>query len=555
MKVWTKLLTGAALAATVAVFAVPSEADVKKELSAFKAVWGDKKKSTREKFEAVQALPTGDEGLAATYIEILETDVWQYRADVALNRIVQENNEALLAELSKFLFDEKKAPKQPSAAEHLVLALYNNQNFANAANWAKLGDIVNNEKMPSKVKRRAIRELGRWRGAEEVPAVQTQMKANAGLLISLLKTNLANKKADRIERFLLIDSLESLTSEEHEESIENWEYWYNSVKDAADKPLTPRKAQAFKDNLGDIELEGHSFVRKGARKAEGMEILILPEFAWSEEYWYPYIFELNKFATCTFVELPDASRVKGLKRPTDRSGNADPNAYYYPLEQLVEAFEERRKLSKQEKVGIIAHGVSGWIALEYCRLHPESVAFAIIMNTWSGNQSFGKARNQMEGNKAKDDDMKFYGAGLVYDPTNRQGYSSFNDDQKFHYHTGEFKRMQADPKSVDSLMYGAIRSYRKPIAGGQALVPEYEFENQMKNKTLNVPVLFIHGEMDGMFVQDDVKLYQKVFKNGMFETFKGTSRTPWAEEPTLFYEKFNTLMEKAGIVAKEKDKK
>lgn len=552
MKLWTKLMTGAALAATFAVFAVPTEADVKKDLSAFKTVWADKKKSNRLKLEAVQALPGGDKLLAPTYIEILESDVWQFRAEVAFNRIVQESNTELLAELSTFLFDEKKAPKSPSAAEHLVLALYNNQTFATAENWTRLGDIVRNPKMPSKVKRRAIRELGRWRGAEDLPAVQTQMKANVGLLIGLLRDNLLDKKADRIERFLLIDSLESLSSEEHEEAIQNWEFWFSDLKE---KPLTPRKAQAFKDNLGDIELEGHSFVRKGARKAEGMEILILPEFAWSEEYWYPYIFELNKFATCTFVELPDASRVKGLKRPTDRSGNADPNAYYYPLEQLVEAFEERRKLSKQEKVGIIAHGVSGWIALEYCRLHPDSVAFAIIMNTWAGNNSFGKARNQMESNKAKDDDFKFYGAGLVYDPTNRQGYSSFTDDQKFNFHTGEFKRMQADPKSVDSLMYGSIRAFRKPIAGGQALVPEFEFENQVKNKTLNVPVMFIHGEADGMFVQDDIKLYQKVFKNGMFETFKGTSRTPWAEEPTLFYEKFEALMVKAGIVAKDKDKK
>ncbi|MBZ0138016.1 MAG: alpha/beta hydrolase [Planctomycetes bacterium] len=550
MKLWTRLFSLAAVAAMLGVAFTPSSAgDIKKELSEFKKTWTDRRASTREKYEAVRALPTGNKDLADWYIDVLEGEVWQWRAEIMLQRLTTETDPDLLNELGKFLFDEKKAPKQASAAEHLILGLFNNSSFAKPERWARAGELIRNEKMPDKVKWRMIRELGRWRGAEDNPEVQTLMKNNCRLLIDLLGENLKAKRPELIARFLIIDSLESLTNEEHGDKIENWTFWYNDLKD---KPLTPRKATMFKDDLGDIELEGHSFARKEPRKVEGMEILILPEFGYSEEYWYPYIFELNKTMTCTFVQLPDASRVKDLERPIDREGNKDPNAYFYPLEQLVEAFELRRQESKQKKVGIIAHGVSGWIALEYCRLHPESVAFAIIMNTWAGNNSYGKARNQLEGNK--DDDLKYFGMGLLYDPTNRQGYGALTDDQKFHYETGAYKRMQHDPKAVEPVLYGAMREqFREQIGGGQALTPKFEFEDLVGRKTIDAHVMFVWGAHDPMYVDDDMKAFQKSFDRGKatFEIFPNSSRTPWAEEPTLFYEKFDQLIERSGVLKQE----
>ena len=554
MKLWAKLLSLAAVAAMIGVAVTPSSSsagDIKKELSEFKKTWNNKRASTREKYEAVRNLPTGDADLADWYINVLEGEVWQWRAEVMLQRLINETNTELLDALGEFLFDEKDPVKKPAAAEHLIMGLFNNSTFATADRWAKAGDVVRHEKLDAKVKWRMIRELGRWRGAQEMPEVQAQMKANCGVLIDLLGENLKQKKPDMIERFLIIDSLEALTSEEHGEKLENWTFWFNELKE---KPLSPRKAEVFKDNLGDIELEGHTFARKEPRKVEGMEVLILPEFGYSEEYWYPYIFELNKTMACTFVELPDASRVKDLERPVDRAGNPDPNAYYYPLEQLVEAFEQRRKDSKQEKVGIIAHGVSGWIALEYCRLHPESVAFAIIMNTWSGNNAYSKARNQLEG--SKDDDYKYYGMGLIYDPTNRVGFGALTDDQKFHHSTGAYKRMQADPKAVEPVLYGALRDqYRKQIGGGQALTPQYEFQNEVGRNTLDVPVLFVWGQHDPMYVDADKKAFEKSFnkKKLMIEIFPNSARTPWAEEPPLFYEKFDELIEMAGVLPEEED--
>lgn len=536
--------TGAAILVLMFVMTTTGSADARK-ISEFKRVFSSSKASNLEKNRAIEALPRGDKALAVEYRTILETDVWQWRAQV-MQRVQQETSGELLDELFKWVTDDRQTQRQPAAAEHLVWALMNNERGRSIERYSEMAKAVHANRAPDKLKNRVIRELGVWRG------VQPLAKHSVGLLLDMLEANLKERRPDELRRFLIIDSLESLTSEEFGDNMEQWRFWFDNL---GETPLEPRKAEAFKDEYGDIEIKGHSFVRKKQRPVDSVDVLILPEFGYSEQYWYPYIFELNKLFNCVFVELPDASRVKGLQRPTDRAGNVDQNAYYYPLKQLVEAFEERRDQSGQKKVGIIAHGVSGWIAMEYCRLHPESVAFCIIMNTWSGNISFSKARSQLEGDR--DEDFKYYGAGLVYDPTNRVGYGSLTPEQQFNYQTGSMKRMHKDAQAVAPLFYSS-EQFQKRVGGGSALVPQYEFENAVDNKRLDVPVMFVWGEADKMFVRDDQRTFQRAFPKAMMEVFPNSARVPWAEEPLLFYKKVRELLEKNGIsleVEKEDEKK
>lgn len=536
MRLKSIAMVGAASVALILAFTTTGDAQ-KADLTEFRKVWNNKKSSNREKLEAVQNMPRNGAGLSDEYRMIFETDVWQWRGEV-LQRTIAEADTAMIDAHIEWLTGknaDKNVTKQPAAAEHLLLGLMNNQRTSTNENFTKFAELVLMKGVPDKVRYRVLAEFGRFRS-------QPLGKHTVGLLVNILGKHVLERKADPVLRFLMVDALESLTSEEFGESHDKWKFWYDQL---GDKELKPRKAEKFKDQYGDIEIEGHSFVRAKKRPVESVDVLILPEFGYSEKYWYPYIFELNKIFNCVFVDLPDASRVQGLKRPTDRAGNADPNAYYYPLAQLVEAFEKRREASGQKKIGIIAHGVSGWIAMEYVRLKPESVLFAVIMNTWSGNNSYGKARNQCEG--SKDDDFKYYGAGLLYDPTGRVGYNSLTDDQKFHYQTGSGKRMHADRKAIEPIFYSADQSYSKRVGGGQALTPDYEFEREAGRTKNTVPTLFIWGQHDPMFVKDDPKLFQRVFTKGVVEIFPNSARVPWAEEPLLFVSKVKDLLQSNGI--------
>lgn len=521
----------------------------KKENAEFDKVWLNQKATCLQKNEAVNGLlgAAVDADTVPKMLQIMESDTWQYRG-AAIMHIRSSTDTAVLAELEKFLFDGKKAAKQAAAAEHTLWALYNNEKWVNAEKWTKAGEIVRSKDHPEKVKARMIRELGIFRGDHK------QGVANVKLLAPLLTEAMKDKKFSRQLRFLLADALESLTGEEFGDEVEKWEFLANGL--AADAQLKPRTATKFKDTVGDVDLEGHSFVRKGAPKGGNMELLILPDLYKSPLYWYPYIFELNKTFTCTFVDLPDCSRMKDLKWMKNQDGSDNRTAYYYPLEQLVEAFEKRRESSNKAKIGLVAHGVSGWIALEYLRLHPESVAFAIIIETWSGGGSRNDARNALE--SSKDPDWKFHGIDLVYDPSGRTGSLSLNEEQKFHSSTGSFKRRWADPKALEPLFYTDEAFRVQPKTDTRILVPDYEFSREIKGKRIDVPTLFVHGGKDPMYVKGDESVYRKGFNKMTWAVFENSADTPWAEEPVRFFEEFEKLLADNKIIEKlreEEEKK
>ncbi len=563
MRFRTFALAAIAAVAMLSAFAVSSEADIKRDLAEFKSVWGNRKATNLEKRAAVQALPTGNAELVDIYAEILESDVWQYRAEV-MAKIINESNEDLLAGLEKWLLDEKKSGRAPAAAEHLIWAMYNNPRWATDEKWQLSARILRMDKLADKAKARMIRELGRWRGRltiplEEIPEkerpedgkpvydpqTQTRMRANAKVMVDLLGENLENRKANLQLRFLLIDSLEAISGQEHGDKIDNWRFWVDNPK--PEEPLKPRKADTFSDQFTNVKIEGHSFVRKTARPTD-MEILILPDLGSSEQYWYPYIFELNKTFKCTFVQLPDCSQMPDLE--TTAGG------YYYPLKQLVETFEERRKQSKQERIGLVAHGASGWIAMQYLLDHPESVAFAIIMQTWSGQNSASQSINQCIGDN--DPAWKYYGMSRQYDPSGRSGELSLNDEQRMWAQTGAYRRRWGDPKALEPILYsdsfaGLLgHSYRRPIEGGRVFIPKFEFTNDAKGKRVDVPVLFIHGAADPCYVKKDESDYKRAFTKMYWEVFPKAGDTPWAEEPVLFFEAFRKMLDDHDIIEKLK---
>lgn len=532
----TFVLAGLGLFAAVS---IASAGDVKE----FWGVWKNRKATNLEKNEAVNNL-TGGEDLVDPYLEILESDTWQYRATIT-GRIQGETNEKLLAKLEEFLFDEKEVAKRPAAGEHVLWALYNNQTWAKPEKWARAQELVQAKKVPDKVKARMLRELGVFRGAADLPEVQAQAKANVKTLVSLLAWVLDDRKASPELRFLIGDSLESLTGQDFGDDLAKWEFFAGNMND----PLKPRKADAFKDEFENVDIEGHTFASPKPRPVD-IELLILPDLGKSDRYWYPYIFELNKTFKCTFVKLPDCSRMEDLDWMKNRDGSVNRTAYYYPLEQLVEAFEERRKTSKQKKIGLIAHGVSGWIALEYLRLHPDSVAFAVVIQTWSGESSRERARNNME--QSKDDAFKYHAQDLVYDPSGRIGSLSLNEEQKFYSGTGSFKRRWADPKALEPIFY-AQQPWREAIGGNaRILVPQYEFADKAKGTRIDVPTLFINGTQDPMYPKGDDKDYSRAFTNMKWVDFEKSADTPWAEEPVKFFEVFNEMLDKHDIIAKLK---
>jgi pimeloyl-ACP methyl ester carboxylesterase len=511
------------------------------ELDDFWKIWRDKNSTVLQKRDAVNSLPALGESFLA-YIEVLESDVWQYRATI-LARIQHESDKELLQRLEQFLFDEKEVAKWPAAGEHVCWALYNNANWATEEKWVKSVGVVASKKTPQKVKARILRELGVYRsvtGLEESPALaRTKVK----VLVKALELALYDKKYSSELKFLTFDALESLTSQDFGEDLDKWRFFANNLKEADPKP---REGESFAHSFGDVELEYHSFAAPNPRPSD-LEVLVLPDLGANDRYWYPHMHQINQTFKCTFMKLPDCSRVKYVEWMKSRDGSTSKTAYYYPLEDLVQALEERRKRFKQEKIGLIAHGFSGWIALEYLRLHPESVAFAVIIGTWSGQDSYDDARQECA--NSKDEAYRWYGEYLNYDPSGRTGAMTLNDEQHFWSETGEYKRRWADPKALEPIFY-AQSEWQVPDEGvAKILMPRFEFDSKQK---IDVPTLFIHGAHDPMFQKSDEKVYKQSFRNMNWAVFENSAGTPWAEEPERFFTEFENLLEKNKVIEKLK---
>jgi hypothetical protein len=73
-------------------------------------------------------------------------------------------------------------------------------------------------------------------------ATQDRMRVNGKLLVDLLGENFAEKKKANLHlRYLLIDSLEAISGQEHGDQLENWQFWINNP--TPDAPLKPREVQ------------------------------------------------------------------------------------------------------------------------------------------------------------------------------------------------------------------------------------------------------------------------------------------------------------------------
>lgn len=542
------------MAALIAVaFCVSSNsADIKQDISKFDSVWKSNRKSNIEKRDAIKELPTGDKQLRKAYIKILESDVWQYRWQVTV-RIVQETDEEFLKSMWSFVMD-KAVKRSPAAGEHMIWALLRNHNFATLERWAELGNLIREKKFPEKVKARAIREMGipRSNTTGNKTFSQDLAKQNVRLLIDLLGESIEDKRLlTKLQQFLIVDALESLSSKEYGAEVSKWNVWYSQERE--DGKLKFRRREKFKDEFDNADLEGHSFVRETKRETN-LEVLILPDLGKSDEYWYPYIFELNKTFKCSFIQLPDCTRMKNLKYMKDRANQVDKTAFDYPLRQLVDVFEERRQRSKQKKVGLIAHGVSGWVAMEYLRLHPDKIAFAIIMNTWSGQNSHEAGRNQMYSWKGKDPAYKWYAENLIYDPSGKVGSESLDKSQKMWASTGLFRRQAGDIRALEPIFYAVMKEYRVAQESSQRiLVPDFEFAVKNKGKKIGTPVLFIHGRKDPMFIAKDGNDYKRTFTKMHWEIFENSGSTPWVDEPQAFFDAISSLMKKHKIIEEFKN--
>src|SRR5205085_10256528 len=127
-------------------------------------------------------------------------------------------------------------------------------------------------------------------------------------------------------------------------------------------------------------------------------------------YFEKHLLALDDTARLFYIDLPGTSAFKDLKPGVT-------GAPEYPIDKLVDAFDELRKVKKQERIAILAHGMAGWVAMRYATKYPKNVSHLILVSTWTSGKAWadGRQRAELAGKQAGDIEAEHYAASCLFE--------------------------------------------------------------------------------------------------------------------------------------------
>ncbi len=430
---------------------------------------------------------------------------------------------AATEETLKMMVRDLKENKDPSVRQGMAAALakMNDEKF-----YVHLYDALK-DKDPT-VRRMVVHDLRVHKKKEAVEALITNFQ----------------KEEDPVVQSFYVDSLNELTQAYQGPNPSSWFTWWEGAK--ADKEyelgktdeVAKRKAEELGNKLkkrttvsvsGGVSLETEEI---GGNKVSGVPILVIPEYGFSKEIMKPFLAKLSKTNKIFFIDLPRINSFKDLKVVSDAK------IPYYPIDSLVQAFEDLRKETNQERFAIMACGMNSWIAMRYANLYPKSVSHLVFICPISSNKAYGDATMRMrnKGEKERDVELEHFALTRTFDTKSGQNtHDKHHEDKKLPKPDGE---AAAIDRREWSLFFRDVRDGligmlypRKDHPMGSVAIPEFRcFAEPPKAK---IPTIVIAGKHSILSSIEDCSAIAKHY-GGQFYTYANSSCMPFAEESELF---------------------
>ncbi len=489
---------------------------------------GIKNPDSNVRWETVKDVEPNDKGGVRALLLVLSmkeqnTVDWHIRT-AAIERLAATTDEKALAELEKGL----KA-RDPLVREGVILALAKMGNPKYAGEIAKFL-----EDKDEGVRRAAIRALGAFRQMESIDPL-------------LARWEKAAAEQDFREEFLIHEALEKITEIKKDRKYKEWADWWQ-----ANAGTFKRRSDMSAEEREAAEKEEEKAVTEARRKEEytttlrdmpvtfsvqgqgEIPLLIIPEDSWRPSYLEPYIECLQDICRIYIVELPSITKLDKSKLKREQS------MYYYPYEQLCEAFEEIRKQYAKDKFAILSHGFSTLVAAEYLSKYGENVSHAIFVGCFPGDQAYGNLLDKLTARAVQWKDPELKNAvnfHWVYDTKlKRKAYQPKTDQELEALERRFFSLMFANP--LDPEIEEIWLRCRKPSnmslkanEAEQCLSPDFDI---MRAKKPNCPVLVISGAKSMWFGPNDGDRVAKNYPVSEHVVLKESAMMPWFEEPGAF---------------------
>jgi len=470
-----------------------SDADWERAVENFKDDW--KKKSIKFKIRAIEGMPTNDARTIEFLIDkekVLQGKDWllRFKAARQLGLIRTAELRAKMLEYAKH--------KDKRVREGIMTALAVQRD-------PKLDPpvIIEGLKDPAwEVRRMACWAAGKQRVREAVVPMIDMIHwvGRDGRVRQEGETN------PRV-RSVLIYNLQEITGKvEFGTDVEQWKAYWERNKDREPPPVKRFDVGQF----GDVQLSlDDTFARRGS----GPLVISLPMTHRLTTYYQPY---LNQwlFVKWLLINMPPVDSFPDL----EINEHGDPK---YPVDKLVDAFEETRKKYNVEKTALLAHGFTCWVAAKYAQKYPDRVSGMILMNPYASNETYGKRID--ESIRSGNPDDEFWAKVSSYQlkaQTREEGevYSWFV--------------ASCDVKDQSDIELGLLQQLWADPQSRSIEIPPFDIRGDDTSRT---PVLmFFSPKNNKLTGYDDINRLKRFYPKNITVKLKKSSRMPFMEEPDTF---------------------
>jgi pimeloyl-ACP methyl ester carboxylesterase len=523
--------TALALAAcpTVA-FAVDAK-EFKKKFAATQNSW-------ERRALVTQLDPSDDKSLDLLLKFVLKTQDW-YMREAAVSVLATAFDEGVIAKLVKL------KDKDPILAEGVAIA------FGRSKNIERVGHLT------------MLIESKKWNVRRAAAIGLRTMKAKEAVdaLISCWENE---------DKFLVwvqvLESLEKLTRQKNMPTAQDWRDWWSVARDNFEfKDKTDELSEEEKSgDLIKTRVRGTNLTLRA--RGQGLPLLVLPDYGYENDYLQTYLRNLEDTNQILYMNLPGTADF--VEPPLENAPNAPKP--YYPLERIVDAFDELQKqLVKEGKIkgkfAILAHGMSCWIAMTFAERHPKMVRRMILIAASSGQKAASEGISNLvqRGQEIGDLELEHYGKSRNYNgQTGKYDYEAAQGEESAAINRKSFTVRFADFRDLEiGRIYGPIVE-KKTDAGmyrgpkllrpmGGCFIPPFSL---FKLKRVPTPTLVMHGKYAIETSGDDSNAISRHYgKNAKVITFKRSGQMPFIEENEKFVEGIRRFL--GGKKAKKKKKK
>jgi pimeloyl-ACP methyl ester carboxylesterase len=463
-----------------------------------------KKKSIKFKIRAIEGLPTND---GRTIDFIIKKEKLLSKKDYMLrNKAAKQLGKIRSGDIRKKMLAYAE-DRDKRVREGILTALWWNRD-------PKLDPpvILKALKDPAwEVRRMACWAAGRQRVREAVDPMVAMIHqvGRDGRIVQKGETN------PRVMSVLLFN-LEEITGKNFFSDVEQWKQYWEVNRDKELPPVHRFDVGQF----GDVKLETNdTFARRGS----GPLVLALPSTQQRTTYYMPY-FNQWLFVKWLFINLPPITSFPDVQY----NDHGDP---IYPVDILVDAFEETRKKQNQEKIAILAQGFTCWVAAKYAQKYPDRVSGLILLNPYASSETYSKRIDEAKRSGHPDDE--FWAKVSSYEikaKTRAEG-----EQYGWFVHSTYVK-------DTSDIELGILREIWRDPNGSGIAIPEFDIRGEEKSRT---PVMMFFSQKNNKLTgYDDINKLKRYYPKNITVKLKKSSRLPFMEEPAKFEEALRVFVDK-----------